>query len=180
MATFIAFERGVEVNGQTVLTIVNGMDIFKKRAYQILAENGIRDPKPGKWYSQQAWLNAFKTIAQSIGPYTLYRIGSKIPENAQFPPEIDSIEKALASIDVAYHMNHRKGEIGHYNYEKTGERTAQFVCNNPYPCTFDKGIIEAMGRKFKPKDSTNVLVKHDDTAPCRNKGADSCTYMVRW
>jgi hypothetical protein len=34
-------------------------------------------------------------------------IGKSIPENAQFPPEINSIEAGLQAIDVAYHMNHR-------------------------------------------------------------------------
>jgi hypothetical protein len=179
MAQFKAFAPGVEVNGQTVLSIVEGMSTFKRCALQILADCGISDPQPGRWYPQQAWLDAFETIAKSVGHATLFQIGKKIPENADWPPGIDTIEKALASIDVAYHVNHRGGEIGHYTFQVTGDRSGKMVCHNPYPCDFDRGIIETIARKFAPA-GTLVLVEHADLQPCREKGADSCTYFVYW
>jgi len=45
----------------------------------------------------------------------LFAIGKAIPESAIFPPEIQGLEMGLSAIDIAYHMNHRGGEIGHYN-----------------------------------------------------------------
>ena len=194
MAQFVAFNKDVEVNGETVLSIVDGMGVYRDKAMKFLAGNGIHNPELGKWYSQQQWLNAFKSISESTGGYTLFNIGKKIPENAQFPKEIDTIEKALSAIDVAYHMNHRahgsvlfnpktgamQEGIGHYGFEKLKDKTIKMVCDNPYPCDFDRGIIEAMAQKFKPGDSIIIMVKHDDTQPCRKKGADSCTYVVSW
>jgi hypothetical protein len=180
MAQFRAFAQGVEVNGETVYSIVDGMGSFKHTALSVLSENGIKDPKPGQWYSQQKWLDAFRNIAETIGPSTLFSIGLKIPENAQFPPEIDSIEKALSAIDVAYHMNHQGGEIGHYKFISIGIRSGKMVCENPYPCDFDRGLIEAMARRFKQKDAVRVKVEHDDKAPCRKRGANSCTYKISW
>lgn len=180
MAQFKAFSDKVEVNGETVLSVVNGVGVFKKQALDILAKNGINDPKPGEWFLQQAWLDSFKEISEKIGPKSLYAIGKAIPANAQFPPDINTIEKALAAIDVAYHMNHKGGEIGHYKFVKTEGRTGKIICDNPYPCEFDKGIIEAMAQKFKPEDSIFAIVEHDDTQPCRKKGADSCTYLISW
>ena len=194
MAQFIAFDKQAEVNGETVLSIVSGMEMFKAEALNILKNNGIDNPVPGKWYSQQAWLNAFKSISEKLGFNTLFLIGKKIPENAQWPPFVNSVETALPSIDVAYHMNHRiQGEvlfnpqtgamkegIGHYGFEKTGPRSAKMVCNNPYPCDFDRGIIESAARKFKPSDANALIVKHDDSQPCRKKGKDSCTYLISW
>lgn len=177
MAQFQAFANGVEVNGQTVLTIVKGMEHFEKKALQILADNGIENPRSGEWYCQQSWLDAFKQISETIGPYALYCIGTKIPENAQFPPDIDSFEKALEAIDIAYHMNHRGGEIGNYNFHKSPDGSLHFTCNNPYPCEFDRGIIERMAKKFT-NDRRHIVVKHDDSVPCRDKGADSCTYHI--
>jgi hypothetical protein len=180
MAQFKAFSNNVEVNGETVLSVVSGVGVFKKQALEILAKNGINDPKPGQWYSQQSWLNAFKEISEKIGPKSLFSIGKAIPANAKFPPEINTIEKALGAIDIAYHMNHKNGEIGHYNFIKTEGNSGKMVCNNPYPCEFDKGIIEAMAQKFKPADSIMAFVEHDDSQPCRKKGAESCTYLVTW
>ncbi len=179
MAQYKAYSTSVEVNGETVLSIVDGMGAMKSVAMGILAQNGIKDPKPGQWFKQQAWLDAFKQISASVGPNTLAQIGQKIPENAQFPPEIDAIEKALSAIDVAYHMNHRGGEIGSYAYKPEGPNKATLVCANPYPCDFDRGIIVAMARRFGPK-AGNVRVVHDDAAACRKKGQESCTYHVTW
>lgn len=180
MAQFVAKAPGVMVNGETVNSVVAGMGAFRAASIKILTENGIGEPKAGQWYKQQDWLNAFKAIAQSVGGSTLFQIGKAIPANAAWPPQIDTIDKALASIDVAYHMNHRGGEIGHYTFALTGERSGKFVCNNPYPCDFDRGIITAVATKFKPAGVAMVNVKHDDSQPCRSKGGDSCTYLVSW
>lgn len=194
MAQFEAFSPKIEVNGDTILSIVTGMDIFKQKAFEILSRNGIEYPKHGFWYSQQACLNALKIIFERLGPNTLFVIGKKLPYSIQWPPLVNNIEKALASIDAAYHMNHRldgqilynqqtgvmKEGIGHYGFVKKSECSAIMNCNNPYPCDFDRGIIEGIARKFKTADVTDVSVKHDDTKPCRNRGYESCSYLVEW
>lgn len=181
MAEFKAYAQRVQVNGETVLSVVDGLGVFKEQALTILKENGISDPQPGMWYSQQAWLDSFKYIAQSMGGSSLYTIGEKIPANAKFPPDIDSLGKALMAIDVAYHMNHRGGEIGHYTMKRTGDRSVIMVCDNPYPCDFDRGLISAFTRRFKPKGFSHFsTVSHDDSKPCRKKGANSCTYTIIW
>jgi hypothetical protein len=107
MAQFVAINPNVEVNGQTVLSLVNGLGPFRTKGIEILKECGISNIKLDNWYSQQAWLNAFKHISKNTGSSTLLLIGKSIPDNAQFPSEIDDIFKALSSIDIAYHMNHR-------------------------------------------------------------------------
>ncbi|MDD5067352.1 MAG: hypothetical protein PHF84_09935 [bacterium] len=192
MAEFKAFETGIEVNGETILSVVAGMEIAKNMALDILKQHGIDDPRPGKWYSQQSWLDSFKTISEKVGSKTLNLIGRSIPNKAQWPPQVNSIEAALASIDVAYHMNHRKNGtvmfnpekgtmiegIGHYGFEKIGEKKIKMVCKNPYPCEFDKGIIEAAAKKFSTGEI--ITVAEDTTLNCRKKGGDVCTYLVSW
>jgi len=179
MAQFQAYSPGVQVNGQTVLSVVKGMGAFAQTASDILARHGIKSPNPTGWYPQQAWLSAFQEISKSVGPRTLSQIGRSIPNSAKFPPGIDTVEKALASIDAAYHMNHRGGEIGHYKFTKTGERLGTMECRNPYPCDFDQGLIEAMVRRFMPAGSM-PKVTHDASKPCRNKQGDSCTFLISW
>jgi hypothetical protein len=179
MAQFKAFAPNVEVNGETIRSIIDGMGMAGDLGRKILATQGIVDPQLGQWYSQQAWLNAFQTIAEKVGPSTLMAIGKAIPTNAQWPAEINSIEKALASIDVAYHMNHRGGEIGRYKFESIGPNSAKMICHNPYPSDFDRGIIYAVVRKFAP-EGAYPTVWLDATAPSRKHGADSCTFMISW
>ncbi len=194
MAQFQAFQKGIEVNGVTILSIVKGMGAFTKAAYDILKDAGLEEVKEeqNEWYSQEMWLSAFKNISEKTGEKTLYSIGLKIPESAEFPPDIDSVEKALASIDIAYHMNHRnaKGEIlfdpntgkmlegiGHYKFSKTDDNSGVMVCENPYPDQFDKGIIYAIAKKFA---KTMVKVDIDESKPTRSVGSDSTTYIIKW
>ncbi len=197
MTNFKVLERGIEVNGATIMAVVDGMGTYRSAAHGILARAGLSNviADDQHWYSQQAWLDAFDTIAKEIGAGTLHNIGRKIPENAVFPPEIDNIVAALGSIDVAYHMNHRNaqgqilfdprrpagrqrlGGIGSYElaYEP-GTRSATVICANPYPCAFDEGIIAAMAARFE----RTAEVSHGQTPPCRRNADASCHYVVRW
>ncbi|NQV33506.1 MAG: hypothetical protein HQ515_12505 [Phycisphaeraceae bacterium] len=179
MAQFEAFAPDVETNGAAVSSMVEAMGEFKQMALNILEEHGIVAPEEGTWHSQQAWLDAFKEIAEAMGSVTVKMIGKEIPEVVQWPPDIDTVEKSLASIDVAYHMNHRGGDIGHYAFEKTGEQSCKMVCDNPYPCDFDMGIIEATARKFS-SEGVHLGIRHETSEQCRKKGDDVCTYLISW
>jgi hypothetical protein len=190
MGQYTAFDATVEVNGETVLSLVKGVGVWEESARRILAENGIHDPQPGAWYSQQAWLNAFAVIS-AIGARTLAAIGRCVPENTSWPPEVRTIHDAIASIDVAYHMNHRRGGrvlfdpdlgvmeegIGNYRVGRTTRSSAEVVCNTPHPCAFDTGVVNAIAQEFAPP-GTRVSVEH--SGRCREQGALSCTLLVRW
>jgi hypothetical protein len=197
MAQFKVFEKGMQVNGTSIMCVVSGLGSFKSLADKYLKNVGLVDIVADEqhWYPEDAWLQAYEQIAAELGDATLFNIGKKVPENSTFPEEVDSIEKGLASIDVAYHMNHKNaaGEvlfdptrpasrimlegIGHYRSEKVeGENKIIMVCENPFPCAFDRGLIETIARKFKPL----AKVVHDDSKPCRTKNAESCTFIVTW
>jgi hypothetical protein len=199
------FEKGIEVIGQTVYAIVDGINSFKgissfkKLAPKHLLAVGIGEKDghegikidPAAWYSQEEWLKAFESIGNEVGVAVLYEIGQVIPKNAKFPPWVVDVDSAIKSIDIAYHMNHRKGGqamfdpntgkmlegIGHYGYQRVeGRNMIISVCENPYPCSFDRGIITTMAKKFQP----SVSVIHDNSEPCRKNGAESCTYIITW
>ncbi|MDP3273581.1 MAG: hypothetical protein Q8Q09_00195 [Deltaproteobacteria bacterium] len=196
---FKPFAPGIEVNGQTAYAILDGFKDFEQLASKFLLLEGIgtRGPaglaiiEPEGWYKQAAWLRAFENIAKQIGDRVLFQIGVAIPRNAKFPPFVVDVVSAIRSIDIAYHMNHRKdgvtlfdpktGQmsegIGHYGCEVIPDKNMIVsVCNNPYPCAFDRGILTAMAQRFDPTSA----VAHDDAAPCRKNGGESCTYMVTW
>ena len=95
----MAYDQKVEVNGETVLSVMDGLGTFKDTAIRMLNESGIENPTPGKWYLQQNWLNFFKALAGKIGPASLKLVGEAIPNNAKWPPMVNSIETALSSIN---------------------------------------------------------------------------------
>ena len=185
MAEFKSFEPDVEVAGEVINAFSTGFP-QEVRAFgtSILEKYGLHEAHAGAFYPVQSLLDAMKHVSEDLGPQMLYRIGFQIATNAILPPGIDSLEKCLQSIDVAYHMNHRSGEIGDYKFVPA--ETQRFVhrvkmeCRNPYPCSFDIGVIEGFATRFKPPDCVDVLVRHDETGPCRKKGAESCAYIVSW
>jgi hypothetical protein len=71
------------------------------------------------------------------------------------------------------------GGIGHYSYKKISDDVAEIICDNLYPCDFDRGIIEAMARKFKPIH-TIVITELVETNGCRKRGGESCLYRIFW
>lgn len=182
MALYQAYDERVEVNGETILSVVNAMQQGQEYRRQILEANGLKHVRPGDWYPQQAWLDSFQQIAEHIGERTLFMIGKGIPENAQFPPEIDNLEKALKAIDQAYHMNHRNGKIGNYKltHFDAKSKQAEMQVDTPYPSEFDRGIIMTMLRKFRPDSSFSYDVTLDETKENRKKGGVTWTYHISW
>jgi len=167
---FVPFEDDIEVNGQTVYSVV---------------------VEPNEWIPQELWLRAFKEISEVIGAGALYGIGLQIPECAFFPPWVTDVHSAIRSVDVAYHLNHRRAGrvmfdpetnrmeegIGHYGYMPiAGEPRILVKCTNPYPCDFDKGILTAMARRF----ASRAWVDHLEPDKCRKRGGDACTYLITW
>ncbi|SEG63703.1 hypothetical protein [Halobellus limi] len=183
MVSYEAFDQDVEINGQTVLTIVNeGMGKFsaayQERALNALADEGITDPEPDEWYPQQAWLNAFEAIAEELQPHVLDRLGEQIPDVAEWPDEFDTVPAGLQSIDEAYQRNHRGGELGWYRFEQTDDRAGTVTCYNPYPCPFDRGLIRGVAKHYASMDSFVFIEETGST--CRRNGDDRCTYTVYW
>jgi hypothetical protein len=51
------------------------------------------------------------------------------------------------------------------------EMSRHVLFEHAYPCSFDRGIITTMARRFEKGASST----HEDAEPCRRKGASSCT-----
>lgn len=169
----------VEVSGHSVHAVVEAMKLGHERTRQFLAEYGISPLERTRWYPISAVLRMYHAILKEIGPGTMRAVGRKIPENAHFPADINSVESALRSVDTAYRMNHRgSGNIGGYHFMSTGPRSARMHCDNPYPCLLDEGLLEALSERFRPLES---WVRIDHASPvCRQKGDSVCTYTISW
>jgi hypothetical protein len=196
---FKPLEPGIEVGGASLRAIIDGFSKYPSVALKYLTKFGLVKAEAGKsaeidadgWYPQDAWLAAYEAIAKEVGLSSLYSIGKAIVEVTQIPKHVSDIHAGLKSLDIIYHMNHRKngrllfnadtGEtlpgIGNYKYQAVpNEKSIVMVCDNPYPCDFDRGLITGLAGRFEAQSST----RHDNDAPCRKKGAESCTYIVRW
>ncbi len=187
---------GIEVTGEALGAMLDAFRQYPSIVMKYLTKHGLIDGKNGQiersaWYPLGSWLAAYQAIAKDVGLNSLYTIGKKIPENAPLPPHIKDVRSALTGIDVAFHASHRKngepmwnattGEmlegIGHYKCElPENEQKTIVVCDSPYPCELDRGIVTGFATRFEPM----AKIAHDNNAPCRKKGASSCTYVVSW
>ncbi len=177
---FRAFDPGVRVSAEAVLAVVHGMDQEKEHSRAILANNGIKDLSSGKWYSQQNWLDAFSEISVTYGDPILHRIGTQIVIQSKWPDHIAEVHEALASINIAYHLNHSPGKIGNYTYTRTGDTTGTMVCDTPYPDAFEQGIIEGTLCHYGLCSPDQVSIIIDTKKECRSQGALSTTFLISW
>jgi len=170
-------------------------------ASRILADHGLGQfsesgwfiPDVRPWWPMEPYVLALHALMAAVGPIRAIDIGKQCVSHVKLPPDpmMRNVHSALESLDIAYHLNHRRGEklhfdaetremvddIGHYHYRGIleTEHSAVMECENPYPCDMDLGIILGFARRFEPR----AVVEH---APgnCRNEGADSCIYHVTW
>lgn len=195
---FVPFEAGIEVKGQSVRAVVAGFSNFVVLGSAYLLDEGIGMPtpkglvslEPEGWYSQKSVLLCLRQIRKELGDGLLMRIGMAVPRSAMFPEGIRDIREAIKSVDVAYHLNHRKHGrpmfepetgrmeegIGHYGYEPVpGQRKIYSLCETPYPCAFDQGLLMATAQRYE----SNARVAHDPRS-CRKKREERCTYVITW
>lgn len=168
----------IEVAGGVVVAVVDVMGAFRSVALEILAKNGIVDPKPFRWYNLKDWLASFDTIIKEVGPNTLHQVGRQVSGTAPIPLEIDSLHKAYSSLDEAYYSQHRGGEIGHYHYISTAEKAGTMISTTPYPTEFDRGILMALAARFEPHSLVDIQL--DEQSESRLHGGDSCTFLISW
>jgi hypothetical protein len=175
------YQGDTKVAGGVVKAFLAAFGPYVKRGEQVLCKRfGVAelDYSETSFYPLPEFLEAMREFQKQFGQEFLRKIGQAIFANAAFPPGIDSVEKGMGMLDQAYYMNHQTqpGEIGGYHWKSQGANRGVMVCDNPYPCSFDHGIVETISGQFAP----TAHVTHDPTQSCRHQGGESCTYVVEW
>ncbi len=167
------FDPNAEVLGRNLKALIAGTG---NNILDALKRHGITNIQDDQWYPQSAVLAALQEFG---GTANLVSVGTQVIKHTVFPPEVDSVEKALMTIDVAYKMNHRNGDIGYYRASVQSQRHIVMECKNPYPCDFDYGLIYGVAKRFLPADG-DLIVEHEQNGSCRHEGADVCVYHITW
>ena len=196
---FKPFEDGIEVSGENVGATLDGFKKYPSVALKNLTKYGILKVLPGQeprvdrtaWYPMKEWLAAYEGIALEVGFNSLYSIGRSIPENANLSPTHhrhprgDRLDRRRLSHESP---QERRGDVqsgdrsdarGHrpLRLRSCAERKPDRVrLREPVPLRLRPRHHSAMAARFEPTAKT----VHDADAPCRKKGAESCTYVVWW
>lgn len=171
---------GAEVIGRSPQSYVAaGESISSFAGKQVttkLAEYGLEEIEPDEWYSLNIPLAMLYDMRDEYGDARVRNMGQNVPQHVEFPPELSEVDDALRAIDQAYHQNHRGGEIGSYEFEADGPNEGVMICENPYPCEFDKGLIRGVAKKF----ADNPVQVEEVGDQCRADGGQRCEYRVDW
>jgi len=175
MPKYKPIESDIEVLGSSIISTINSFpDKRETELKQIFAEHGIKNPNEEEWYPNEANLAAMSTLYEKFGAGMLEKIGRDKPKNIIWPPNIETAVDAVMSIDEAYQKNHRNGKIGGYHAEQVGKNRIELVCDNPYPCPLDQGLIEGVAFEFADKTAMVSEIGEE----CREEGGEHCTYKV--
>lgn len=156
---YVAANPQVEASGASILSVIASAGSSLK---PLLEKYGLNDVKPDAWYPQQLWLNFFRDLAEGGGSMSdLVSIGMRIPETANFPPQINSVESALQMLNGAYHMNNRNDPVeNRWEYNKIAEGEYHITCRTPVPRDFEYGVVYGLVRRFCPKGQ-HYIVQRD-------------------
>ncbi|RKD93400.1 4-vinyl reductase [Halopiger aswanensis] len=171
---------GSEVIGRSPQSYVAAGDSISsfvgKEVSNKLAKYGLEDIDPEEWYPLEIPLAMLYDMRDEYGGVRMRNMGQNVPEHVKFPPELSEVDDALHAIDRAYHQNHRGGDLGSYEFHQEGPNEGRMVCENPYPCEFDKGLIKGVARKF----ADNPVKVEEVGDHCRSDGDARCEYRVDW
>jgi hypothetical protein len=198
MSTQASRYGSIEVSGASLSTIAEAFRHFPQAGMKQLIRQGLAsvgsDGKAtvdlDRWYPLEPVLAVFDAVLVDVGANTMFEIGRSIPRYAQFPPDINDAFSALASANIAYHMNHRKNGrlmfdpatgqlqsgIGEFRIvSKPGVQPVVVESDNVYPCELRHGLLTALAARFERR----AVVDHA-AERCQRRGAAACTYEVRW
>lgn len=189
--------KGVEVRREVIIGIQevlkNNIIQYKDLSVQSFDLDLTTDKQ---WFPLKNLVRLFSYIEEKNGAIILQKIGAEVAKNAKWPPTVKTARAAIESINVAYHMNHRRdgkelfdsekgtiieGYIGHDRLEIDHDKQlANFVCGSFYPSDFDLGMAKQVLKMFANNFIAALSVKRDAAKPSRLNGADTCTYNINY
>ena len=177
MVNSIAYPITAQLRGQLIQTIANRLG---QRVQPVLQRHGLDNVQADGWYPQQDYLKAIEDLAQDHEDivFDLIAIGIDMALESEFPPEINTLEKALFSLDELYHRNNRNAGGG-WQVKKNRPHNLTCVSSTPMPPDLEYGLLYGLTERFGRKGYIYHVV-HDSKAPRRLEGGLTCTYHVFW
>ncbi len=152
---------------------------LQKILKKILADHGVEEIVPDKWYHFQSVLDALKEIEQKFGHHLMRQVGEQAAMSAPVSPDITNLKQCLLSLNITLSRICRGGDTGGYTVseEKTGAGSTRYIVNasTPFPCSLTMGYLDGFAQRFKAGEFKEVITRHDEEHPCRRHGAESCT-----
>lgn len=168
---------GIEVAGTIVGAVTAGIEQFpaetRESAQTILQRHNFDAPDTDTWYPLAEYVAAIEAIDKLVDDQAVHALGQRIARAVTFPADTTDVPAALSALDDVFGAQHR-GDAGDYSFRQIGAEDGRIECQTPYPCAFDRGVVEG------------AAVAHADGFVCVTEvGAckpddGRCTYDVSW
>ncbi|MCF6242497.1 MAG: hypothetical protein L3J74_14255 [Bacteroidales bacterium] len=180
---FKSYEPEVEVNGQIIENFQNGLPAhLKPKIKEILSTHNLSDANSEVWFLEQDWLNALKKIKEKYGDNMFYDFAYQMQEQVKYQEHINRLELALMFLNMYQHEHHRGGEVGKYTLTAfdEGANKASIECKTVYPDDYNRAIITALSKYFKPEGALVIFVRENQLLPMRSNGDEQTTFNITW
>lgn len=168
----------IEVTGTVIGAVTKGIEQLpvetREPAQAILQTHNLEAADSEDWYPLADFVAAIDEVHELVDEQAVHALGQRIARAVTFPADADDVPPALDALDDVFGAQHRGGNAGGYSFRQIGAEDGRIECQTPYPCAFDRGVVEG------------AAVAHADGFVCVSEvGAcqsdDSrCTYDVSW
>lgn len=150
---FQASSPNSKANGQVLMPYLGVLQGSKLE--RLIKEYHLDQLKSDTFYPQQTVCDMQRQMFQEMGLFSgeLISIGIKSVETIGFPPEVKTVQDALAMLHQIYQMIHQNvpPEEG-WIFKQVSENTLKIYFNSPYEPFAAYGYIYAIVNRFKPED----------------------------
>jgi len=169
----------IEVAGTVVAAVTAGVEQFsrdtRESAKAILRTRNLDAPDPEAWYPLADYVAAIEALTELVGDYAVHALGQRLARVVEFPAAAEDVPTALHALEEVYRGQHRGGDSGGYEFRQIGAEDGRIECQTPYPCAFDRGIVE--GAAVAHADG---FVCVSEVGACQTDEQGRCTYDVSW
>lgn len=168
----------IEVSGGFVEAVTVGVEAFgtdtRASARAVLREHDLAAVETDKWYPLGASVDAIEAVDDLVGDRSVHALGQRVARVVDFPEDVGGVPGGLDALDDVYRAQHRGGDAGGYAFRQIGSTDGRVECRTPYPCTFDRGVIEGVAVAH-----ARGFVCVTEVGDCGDE-SDRCTYDVSW
>lgn len=157
--------------------------VFEKKARELFEEYGLENVEPDEFYPGDDISDAFADVVEDVGARTMRQGGEQMGADVPFPPEVDSPQAGLQTIDAVHQEAARATDdapadlerpAGRYTCEVTGETSVHvgITENYPFPEIMAEGvfvgIVEDLG-------GTSARISEDTP-----RGEEKTAWEISW
>lgn len=171
-----------EILGQAILAVTASMNF---ETYKHLFDAGLKKYNfempidPDTWYPLQMLLDIYKSFYDEPNASSnLVSVGVKVIEASPFPPEVDSIVKAVETLNYIYTVYVRNFVPGtEYEIEVVSDEEIKVTDHTRFPHDLVYGYMFAIGKRFAPAGKHIIVTR--EYLDTENPNADGAIYYFK-